>query len=144
MSIEAMKQALEALNKSHPYSNSDKDLDAHSEVIVTLRSAIAEAEKQEPVANDRTMTVVYRNVTPDDARSLMSHPMAVWFGWCHAPYERDHARSLLDMAAAPSREWIGLTDEEIEDLYFDGFSMSQLHEFARAIEVKLKEKNDDK
>jgi hypothetical protein len=27
-----------------------------------------------------------------------------------------------------------LTDEEIEDLYFDGFSISKLHEFARAIE----------
>lgn len=39
------------------------------------------------------------------------------------------------------REWQGLTDEEIEDLYFDRFSMGELDAFARAIEAKLKEKN---
>ena len=43
--------------------------------------------------------------------------------------------------APPKREWVGLTDEEIFDLYFDGFSISQLKDFARAIEAKLKEKN---
>lgn len=46
--------------------------------------------------------------------------------------------------SSPSAEWIPLyaaptprkplTDEEIEDLYFDGFSISKLKEFARAIE----------
>ena len=44
-------------------------------------------------------------------------------------------------APRPAREWVGLTDEEAEDLYFDGFSMGQLLDFARAIEAKLKEKN---
>lgn len=34
-----------------------------------------------------------------------------------------------------------LTDEEIEDLYFDNFSIGELKAFARAIEAKLKEKN---
>ena len=41
----------------------------------------------------------------------------------------------------PKRTWVGLTDEEIEDLYFDNFSMGKLKEFAQAIEAKLKEKN---
>ena len=41
----------------------------------------------------------------------------------------------------PRREWRGLTDEEIEDLYFDEFSLGELQAFARAIEAKLKEKN---
>ena len=36
-----------------------------------------------------------------------------------------------------------LTDEEIEDLYFDKFSMGELKAFARAIEAKLKEKTHD-
>jgi hypothetical protein len=46
-------------------------------------------------------------------------------------------------AAPPKREWIGLTDEEIEDLYFDKFSMGELKAFARAIEAAhgIKEKN---
>jgi hypothetical protein len=39
------------------------------------------------------------------------------------------------------RTWTGLTDEEIEDLYFDKFSMGELKAFAKAIEAKLKEKN---
>jgi hypothetical protein len=41
----------------------------------------------------------------------------------------------------PQRTWVGLTDEEIEDLYFDKFSMGELKAFAKAIEAKLKEKN---
>jgi hypothetical protein len=39
------------------------------------------------------------------------------------------------------RPWVGLTDEEIEDLYFDKFSMGELKAFAQAIEAKLKELN---
>jgi hypothetical protein len=37
--------------------------------------------------------------------------------------------------------WVGLTDEEIADEYFDNWSMGQMTAFARAIEAKLKEKN---
>jgi hypothetical protein len=39
--------------------------------------------------------------------------------------------------APPKREWIGLTDEEVWDLYTDRGNV-----FARAIEAKLKEKNN--
>ena len=39
----------------------------------------------------------------------------------------------------PEREWVGLTDEEISEV--DWKSNETLHEFARAIEAKLKEKN---
>jgi hypothetical protein len=41
----------------------------------------------------------------------------------------------------PQRTWVGLTDEQIKDLYFDKFSMGELKAFAKAIEAKLKEKN---
>ena len=37
------------------------------------------------------------------------------------------------------RPWVGLTDEEISEV--DWKSNETLHEFARAIEAKLKEKN---
>jgi hypothetical protein len=46
---ELMQQALEALIKAHPYSNSNKDLDGHSEAITALRERLAQPE-QEPVA----------------------------------------------------------------------------------------------
>lgn len=49
--IDAAQKALEALKKSHPYSNSDRDLDKHSEAIHALRAALAEQPaEQEPVA----------------------------------------------------------------------------------------------
>jgi hypothetical protein len=40
----------------------------------------------------------------------------------------------------PRREWVGLTDEEIKDLAYDGRPVLDL---ARAIEAALKEKNHD-
>jgi len=48
---------------------------------------------------------------------------------------------LYEMQPFQKRTWVGLTDEEIEDLYFDKFSMGELKAFAQAIEAKLKEKN---
>ena len=43
------------------------------------------------------------------------------------------------------REWVGLTDEEISDLWCKvsntDFVTADTHEFARAIEAKLKERN---
>jgi hypothetical protein len=42
----------------------------------------------------------------------------------------------------PRREWQGLTDEEIYPLYSEPSSDAEMVEFARAIEAKLKEKNN--
>jgi hypothetical protein len=42
-------------------------------------------------------------------------------------------------SSPPQRTWVGLTDEEISKV--DWKSNETLHEFARAIEAKLKEKN---
>ena len=40
------------------------------------------------------------------------------------------------------REWVGLTDEEIDkNLSEDAQGDCEMHEFARAIEAKLREKN---
>ena len=41
------------------------------------------------------------------------------------------------------REWVGLTDAEVEKVFFDmgQFAKIDLKTFARAIEAKLKEKN---
>lgn len=42
------------------------------------------------------------------------------------------------------KEWVGLTDEEVEKVFFDmgQFAKIDLKTFARAIEAKLKEKNN--
>lgn len=43
----------------------------------------------------------------------------------------------------PQREWVGLTDEEIDNAFFDrtNFVKVDLRVFAKDIEAKLKEKN---
>jgi len=155
MSIDAMNQALEALKVAEDMQE-ERSI-RHEKILAAydaLRAATAgtyhigdDNKMVDPVANDRTMTVVYRNVTPEDARYLMEHSKAVWFGWCHAPYERDDARRLLKEAAhPPRREWVGLTDDEIAKTcgfceYTTSSTRQTLSAIARAIEAKLKERN---
>ena len=53
---------------------------------------------------------------------------------------REQARSAWeDGYASAKREWVGLTDEDIEAAYWQ--TNPSLERFARAIEAKLKEKN---
>ena len=56
---------------------------------------------------------------------------------------REQARSAWeDGYASAKREWVGLTDEEIDNLAeFHGLDFMSYSPFTRAIEAKLKEKN---
>jgi hypothetical protein len=98
MSIEAMKQALEAL-ETLDGGDSYKTHNA----ATALRQAIAEAEKQ-----------------PVHASDISQEP--------------------VDETVKDRREWVGLTDEEIGEIYRLGWSQEM--ELAQAIEAKLKEKNN--
>ena len=139
MSREAMKLALEAL-ESDPITHAG--LVSRKQAITALRQALE--TEQEPVGDDRVMTVVYRNVQKEDAQSFTDHPKAVWFGWCHAPYQRDDAIFKLEKAITSppaSKPWVGLTDEEIDyqakkDDHAVYFALGALW-----AEAKLKEKN---
>ena len=122
MSIEAMKQALEALElhaKQYPHMQKGYTVDA----ITSLRQAIAEAEKQEPVAYVETKEVhgqmcsfIYRadstSLLPDGSK-LYTHPQ-------------------------PKRELIGLTNDEVEELWE---RTGDYGSFYLAVDDKLKEKN---
>jgi hypothetical protein len=155
MSIEAMKQALEALKNSHPYSNMDKDLNKHSEAITALRQAIEQAEQ--PVHTD--------------------HPMRHWDRTCPAcVYESDISQERVDETAKDryewneiqcpcghkmyakytKREWVGLTTDErdalvqradklLDHIYEYGTASEgirpRLKSLFTAVEAKLKEKN---
>jgi hypothetical protein len=123
VSIEAMKQARDFISRL-------KFADAEPEpeiVMAVLDQAIAEAEKQEPVAwmnkHGACKTNLFREVEAgakdEYTIPLYTHP--------------------------PKREWRGLTDEELEELrrsddLFEDAPMWSL--IARAIEAKLKEKNN--
>lgn len=83
------------------------------EVAENLRARLCAAQQpqgeQEQNSSERVMTVVYRDPTREDVQSFMNHPKSVWFGWCHAPYQRDDARAQLEQ---PPRQ--PLTDQQID------------------------------
>jgi hypothetical protein len=111
---EEAQQVLDALQAVWKMDRSMK----HSEAIETLRARLAEPEP-EPVA---------------------------WLDSDGFPWSKEGiaCRSTKDTyeplyTASPQREWKGLTDEEISAV--DWKQNETLHDFARAIEAKLKEKN---
>jgi hypothetical protein len=117
MSIEAMKQALDFLEWFAGDDHSIRPKHKAPEIAVALRRAIAEAEKQEPVA--------FRNIETGE--------------FCTGGFLRkDWAKWQPLYAAPPKREWVGLTDHELQVLDFNDPERGKL---ARAVEAKLKERN---
>ena len=134
MSIEAMKQALEALEKLFGIPEQFTGKGAGDvavwtlggsyraqQAIPVLRQAIAEAEKQEPVA------WMYESVCGND------------FATRHKP--PDYAKNIRPLYThPPKREWVGLTiDECVLIGVATGFEQTAIY----MIEAKLKEKNYD-
>jgi hypothetical protein len=131
MSISAMKEALEALEEIHRTGDTQAfDLCYAPNVIPALRQAIAEAEKQEPLVwmNKYGHVASFKN--DEYTAPLYTAPV-------HAS---DISQERVDETAKRKHEWVGLTDEEIFDVYKQVDSMQYLT-FGKAIEAKLKEKN---
>ena len=115
---QAAQQALDALETLMLERESIYDT-----AIIALREALAQPE-QEPVA--------------------YYHPRS---GFCWAKPTSIFAPTIVDVPpmalyAAPQRPWVGLTPEEILDL-FDRNNVygSKWIEFARTVEAKLKKRN---
>ena len=126
MSIEAMKQALEALTIQ---SDRVTEIGTQRKAITSLRQAIAELESQEPVAwmredGQRVTTASDRHNYPD--------------------YETRYSIPLY--THPPQRTWVGLTDEDMSEIEQkagiteddDGYIVSQIFKLTDA---KLKQKN---
>jgi hypothetical protein len=67
---------------------------------------------QQKDSSSSTMTVVYRDLSKNEIEAIMQHPKARWFGWCHAPYERDEARFRVQQlqSEALSKHQCGVPD----------------------------------
>jgi hypothetical protein len=138
MSIEAMKQALDALKlakssygvilTSYPAQDAwvfhgvDKRC---FDAITALRQAIEQAEKQEPVAykyTDKTNPLVFY-FTELKGKDVTQNLDVIETALYTAP---------------PQREWVGLTDAELAE-----FSAMKLgaYDLCLEVEAKLKEKN---
>jgi hypothetical protein len=120
MSIEAMKQALEALEKTHTAPGCEQWA-LERKACIALRTAIAEAEKQEPVAW----------VNKDD---LGKFDMRV-----RTNCDYYHTMPLYTTPPA-QRQWVGLTGEEREQIY-QKHCPDALATAIAAVEDKLKDKN---
>jgi hypothetical protein len=130
MKDEAMKQALKFcedigdLRGPYPFVNETSIVSDSRKVLKALRQAIEQAEKQEPVAWIVDGEI---KVRLDMAGKLYYSETNVY-------------------TSPPKREWVGLTDEDI-DLYAfdigvtDNKAPAWLVTYARGIEAKLKEKN---
>jgi hypothetical protein len=84
-----------------------------------LRQAIAEAEKQQPVVGTKTWF--------EDGKMVTQHL-----------YASDISQECVDETAKCVHEWVGLTEEEVDQCHADTADEFQ---FYQAIEAKLKEKN---
>ena len=119
MSIEIMKQWREALvcalSDDKPY------IDRCKQAIASIDQAIADAEKQEPVAWLHKETALLRKET----NKLKG-----------ADWDSSHWTPLYTHPQ-PKREWVGLTDED--DIDWD--ITKNLKQLVEAVEAKLKEKN---
>ena len=111
MSREAMQQALEAL-ESDPISHAG--LVSRKQAIAALRQALE--TEQEPVAWISEGGDVSRSKRYMDEMGFKCNPL---------------------YTAPPKREWVGLTDEDMEALFLNEDGVR----FARYIEAKLREKN---
>ena len=134
MSIEAMKQAVEAFEHIKKYVTDDgampENWDAYHEkeyfALEALRQAIVEAEKQEPVVEvqyfgEKQIFVVLKQLSDGD--KLYTAP--------------------------PRKDWVGLTDEDKELLVLlwappihPDFNDDDFDDLLKNVEAKLKEKNN--
>ena len=113
--IDAMKQALEALEVISASNGTDDFQTVATNARYALRQAIEQAEKQEPVARFNWNEAKFEWLT-------------------EYSYEKHHMKPLY--LAPPKREWVGLTTEEAAICWTNSEVQSW-----KNIEAKLKEKN---
>ena len=142
MSIEAMKQALEAVEY---HQEQTRPIHKTQETITTLRQAIEEAEQWD------TSDMAHRSGGLSVEQAEKQEPVA-WM-YKNGIYISDPSNSVSPefvitplYTAPPKREWVGLTDEESEDIYNAhhntyGECITSAYDLVLDIEAKLKEKN---
>jgi hypothetical protein len=146
MSIEALKQALEAMTSTLNvlvnaneqgvitdtlwFSQHETLFDSIECEIEAIRQAIAELEKQEPVAWIDASS--FAMMCQDPRFNLVQWQTTLTLS-------KVYEGQIAFYISPPQRQWVGLTDEEHMILYTK--ADSGLHEWAKAIEAKLKEKN---
>ena len=139
MLIEVAKQALEALESFREISDFTPAQAVHA--ITALRTAIADAEKQEPVAwVEKDGELVWQNKEAAIGRNLYTKPPAAPVQEQFGPQEI--LQMIVDLALEkPSAQRQPLTEEQIDDIwnrYCDEMgeaSINDAYDIARAVEA---------
>ena len=124
MSIEAMKQALEALELCNGAETADGIVIYTDKEITSLRQAIAEAEKQEPVAwmhkQGNYEEPSFRQLDDDEISRaweqypLYTHPQpATQCEFIRHTKEGTHWCALAEKSA----DWVGLTSQDVHECF---------------------------
>ena len=121
------------------------------EAAEALRQAIEKAEKQEPVAVKHMMDWVYQLKRFSNDGRYMNIPSGLSAGACYElaveieqfiktepVHAIDISQEHVDETAKYRHEWVGLTDEEANELWE---STDSDWELMKRVEAKLKEKN---
>jgi hypothetical protein len=145
-----MQLALEALEDANDVARMEfSDEDYYSEAINALRQALEEKQKTAVSPGKGTGFNYARSLgitvlrQPQEQVGRREPEPTAWQCQCGKAY------TVTCISSKPSkREWVGLTDEEIQDLSYLSQKIDEGNAawfdrwgFARAIEAKLKEKN---
>jgi hypothetical protein len=135
MTKEALRLALGALQRFIKYDYNENPFDGKdvegAEAITAIKAALAQPE-QEPVgwldSNDKLAEFMHKDLKAEHDKRDSSTPRYFQIPVYTTP---------------PQRTWVGLTDEEITELRLKTLdAVATNHEVYRAIEAKLKEKNN--
>ena len=108
------------------------DKNYYIEAIAVLRQALVDADDTSQERVDEIVKDEHEPVAWANSFDLQNFDMKVRTG-------PDLHHTVPLYTAPPKKEWVGLTDEEIDAWNIVGHE--SLREFVRAIEAKLKEKN---
>ena len=145
MSITVMKQALEAFEAPSPMRQYN--------AITSLRQAIAEAEKQEPVAwlvefenGEQELHFEEQSVGATHTPLYTYLPNAKPVAWMdidgNVSDNNDYNCFPIPLYTTPQRQWRGLTPQERDEINKQVYGAVPHHvAFHHAIEAKLKELN---
>lgn len=147
---QAAEMALKALENMSPDTDTLVEVAPHvweyrgSLVIQELRQALAEPEDPR-IVELRTLMAEpgVTGVIFEVHRGPLSKSIRE-FGDCPCP---THVEGDVRIEVKEEREWVGLTDEEIHEVaskkWWDWEDAFDIEGFSRALEAKLKDKNND-